>query len=344
MLHLDRKYAQLASLHLKRFKELRKNLYNFRCPFCGDSKKNEVKARGYLFEDDNSLYYKCWNCGISKTMTGFLDELCPELSKEYKFEKLKESGYSFKRKPVTPIVDKSVLKKINDRKTPLHEKYDIVLGGTPLNKLSPEHECLKYVKSRNIPSEFYGYLQYTNNFYDLVKPYMKEPMRIPNDKRLVIPVYNRNNELTHVQGRALDKDAKIRYVTVTIKDGAPKIFGLDRIENNKPKYVVEGPIDSLFIPNSIAVMDSCLHKRGTIPKDFIMIHDCQPRNKEIVKQLKSSIDNGYKVVIFPENINGKDINEMILNGYTQDEIMKIIEDNTYQGLTAKLKFDKWRKV
>lgn len=343
MLYIDKKYAQLSSVYLKRFKEVRTNLYNFRCPFCGDSKKNEVKTRGYLFEDENKLYFKCWNCGLSKTMAGFLDDLNPELAKEYKFEKLKESGYNFRRNSNAPVVDQSIKKKLIEKSKSMTDRYDIVLGGIPLNKLPDGHKCLEYVKSRNIPKEYYNYLQYTDRFSDLVKKFVKDNIKLPNDERLVIPVYNMNKELTHVQGRALSSDSKIRYITVTVKQDAPKIFGLDRIIHNKPKYVVEGPLDSLFIPNSIAVMDSCLHKRGTIPKDYILIHDCQPRNKEIVNQMKSSINLGYSVCMLPEGY-GKDINDMINNGLSKDELMDIIAKHTYKGLSADVAFGKWKKI
>ena len=343
MLYLDQKYAQLVSTYLKRFKRVRENLWNFRCPLCGDSKKNAIKSRGYFFSDGKSIIFKCQNCGVSHSLYNFIKQISPSLASEYKMEWMREMGFQ-RNKVNKHKIDSDLSEKLKKVTNNLTTTYKTVLPASLVSQLPNDHECVKYLESRKIPKKYYKFLQYTDDFGALVTPYSATNGKYPHDKRLVIPVYNQNGELTHIQGRALDKDAYIRYATVTVKKDAEKIFGLDRIKHNQKKYVLEGPIDSLFVPNSIAVMDSCLHKRGTIPKEFIMIHDCQPRNKEIVKQLKSSIDNGYKVVIFPENINGKDINEMILNGYTQDEIMKIIEDNTYQGLTAKLKFDKWRKV
>lgn len=343
MLYLDKKYAHLCSIYLKRYRILRDDLYNFRCPFCGDSKKNEVKARGYLFKEDDALFFKCWNCGVSKTMVGFLDFINPELAKEYKFEKLKESGRKSTRQSQTVLVkDRNLQLLIKDKKKPLQDKYDIILKGVFINKLPEDHPCRQYVTNRLIPKKYWNYLQYTDKFKDLVEDYGVN-LKIPNDERLVIPVYNRNKELTHIQGRSLEKNPHIRYITVTVQKEAPKIFGLDNIIENEPKYVVEGPIDSMFIPNSIAVMDSCLHKRGTIPKEYTLIPDCQPRNKEIVNNMKSSIDLGYPVCMLPEGY-GKDINEMILNGLTQEDLMDIIKKNTYQGLTAQMMFVKWRKV
>ena len=341
MIYLDRKYAMLASVYLKRFKEVRQNLYNFRCPICGDSKKSEIKARGYFFKDNDSLLFKCWNCGMSTNMYGFLKQLNPQMASEYQFEKMKDMG-KIRVKPNFDIPESS---KEKIRKLTLQNagKYP-KLGIPSLKELDESHPCVQYAMSRKIPKKYYGILYYTDNFSKFLSGYNLSTNKTPQDKRLVIPVFNTEFRMSHIQARALEKDSPVRYMTKTVIENAPKIFGLERINHIKKKYVVEGPLDSLFIDNAIATMDSCLHKRGSIPKDYVMVHDCQPRNREIVKQIESSIGLGYPVCILPDNGNGKDINDLVMNGIEGNELMEYINENTYRGLKAKIVFDKWKKV
>ena len=63
MYYIDQKYLLLVSPQLKLFKKKSDGLYNFRCPYCGDSQKSRTKARGYVFRKKNDLFYKCHNCG-----------------------------------------------------------------------------------------------------------------------------------------------------------------------------------------------------------------------------------------------------------------------------------------
>ena len=120
-----------------------------------------------------------------------------------------------------------------------------------------------------------------------------------------------------------------------------KIFGLNRIDKNKPLFAVEGPIDSLFLDNCIAVAGADFNK---LPLDYTIIFDNERRNRELLKQIEKTIDNGYKVVLWPDNVKEKDINDMILSGKTKQEIKSTIENNTYQGTMAKMRLTTWRKV
>ena len=107
-------------------------------------------------------------------------------------------------------------------------------------------------------------------------------------------------------------------------------------------YVVEGPIDSLFLDNCIATAQSDL--RVSEKDNSVLIPDNEPRNSEVVKQIGKYIDEKYKVVIWPSDIKEKDINEMILSGKTERDIKDIIARNTFDGLLAKTKLSQWRKV
>jgi hypothetical protein len=154
---------------------------------------------------------------------------------------------------------------------------------------------------------------------------------------------NEKSEITNVAGRALS-ESKIRYVTIKILD-EKKLFGLHRIRKESKIYVLEGQFDSYFIENSVASGDSNLGSVAAVLSglDTVLVYDNEPRNKDIVKQIEKSIDKGYTVCLFPESIKGKDINEMIMNGLTINEIQDIIDNNTFSGLIAKLKFTHWKR-
>ena len=126
-----------------------------------------------------------------------------------------------------------------------------------------------------------------------------------------------------------------------LEEHAPKIYGLDDINTGETVYVTEGPFDSTFIPNSIAMCgaDGDVSKWGiTNP---VWIYDNEPRNRQIVERLATTIDRGDRVVIFPKNILEKDINDMYLSG---QNVKRVVESNIYQGLEAKLKLNDWKRV
>ena len=77
---------------------------------------------------------------------------------------------------------------------------------------------------------------------------------------------------------------------------------------------------------------------------MVLIYDNEPRNKDICKQIDKCIEEHYSVVIWPEYIEEKDINDMILNGFSPDEIQDIISNNTFVNLRAKMEFINWKKV
>jgi hypothetical protein len=126
-----------------------------------------------------------------------------------------------------------------------------------------------------------------------------------------------------------------------LDEDKPKIFGQDRINYEKPIYIVEGPFDSTFIQNSVAMAGSDVDIRTFGWSDHIYIYDNEPRNREIVNRISKVISRGDKIVIWPQKIQQKDINDMHLAGH---DVQTLVESNTYQGLTATLKFNDWKKV
>jgi len=330
-LYVDRKYLLLVSPQLERFTSKNDDLFNFRCPFCGDSKKNKLKTRGYIYKKGTDYFYTCHNCGIGFSFLNFLNTIDSSLASQYKLEKFvnRSNTEIFIEKPGKEFI-----------------RTQIELPS--IMALDDEHYAKHYVKLRKIPEKYHSEIYYASNFKMFVKKMevmdSKEVEKLAdNDPRLIIPFYNKNKELIYFQGRSLF-DSKIRYITISVNKNYPKLFGMDKININYKVYVVEGPIDSMFLNNSIATADSDLTKALILNlQNYVLIYDNQPRNLEIVKKIEKSILQNHKVCLLPES-NNKDINDMILSGLTTDEVKKLIDSYTFQGLRARLEFNQWRKV
>ena len=161
-----------------------------------------------------------------------------------------------------------------------------------------------------------------------------------DESRIIIPMYDTERNLIGFQGRALGPNF-VKYITVMLNDDAPKVFGLEQIDKTKTVYVTEGPFDSTFIRNSIAMCGADGDVRGWGISSPVWVYDNEPRSNEILRRIESTIDRGESVVIWPQKIKEKDINDMVLSKY---DIMSILESNTYSGLEAKVKFNNWKKV
>ena len=327
---IDVKYINLISSRLPKFKKVKPNLYNFRCPICGDSQKQKNKARGYLYRVKNNTNYKCHNCGISVSFNSFLKDLDPETHKEYIFEKFKDgkTGKNF----VTEAPE-DIFKKVETSKPEFKMKIVIDLPSAFL-----ESRAKNYLESRAI---FRGEFYFARNFQEFVNTIKPDTFKSTHygEERIVIPLI-RNNTLIGVQGRALSSNP-IKYLTIMLDDDAPKVYGLDTIDKRLPVYVVEGPFDSTFINNSVALCGSDGEIRDLERSDKVFVYDNEPRNKEIVDRIERCIERGERVVIWPTTIREKDINDMVLSGHN---VQEIVESNVYTGLQAKLKFTTWKKV
>jgi len=319
---IDVKYINLISSRFQKFKRVNNNLYNLRCPICGDSKKNKNKARGYLYQVKNNTNYKCHNCGINISFNNFLKQLDSNIHQQYTFEKFKEgkTGKNF-------VVN-----------TP-EFKFQIPMFKTSLNlpKASEAEESKSYLEKRKLnPDKFY-YASEFKKWVNSIKHTFKDTDK--DESRIIIPLYYQK-ELIGIQGRALNSNS-IKYITVMLRDDAPKIYGLDEIEKNKNVYITEGPFDASLISNAIALCGADGNLDEFNFRNRIWIYDNEPRNSEIHRRIQKCIDNGEKVVIWPFSIKEKDINEMILSGLN---VQEIIESNIYSGLEAKLKFTAWKKI
>ena len=343
-LPIDSKYVRLLSSRLRNFKQKKDYLWNFSCPICGDSQKNKTKARGYVFAKGNNLYYRCHNCGVSTSVGNFVKAVDESLYREYVLERYK-SGETNNTRSANTMLD------IPSPRFDKVEKQKIFEHSEWCDKLPSGHFCLEYLQKRQVPEQYYNKLLFTQHykqFCDALVP--NHGKQIVDDARLVIPFYDEYNELIAVSGRALEAaDYKLRYVTIRTNESKDKLlYGMDRVNKNETVKLVEGPLDSLFLKNCVASGDANLaltSEELNISSDkIILIYDNEPRNKEIVKMMQNAIKLNHNIVIWPDNIAGKDINEMILGGIALDEIEKIISNNTFKGLEAQTKFVFWKKV
>jgi hypothetical protein len=320
---IDSKYIGLVSSRLQKFKRVKTDLYNFRCPLCGDSQKNKNKTRGYIYTVKNNTNFKCHNCGASLSFNNFLKELDPSLHKQYIMEKFKE-GHTGKNFVVEePKFD--FVKPVFKRKLDLPKASEI-----PIAK--------EYLERRKVnPEKFY----FADKFKEWVNAHKQTFDTITRDEsRIIIPMYDKDSNLIGFQGRSLVPNS-VKYITVMLNEGAPKIYGLNTVNEKLPIYVVEGPFDSTFIDNSVALCGSDGDVSCLEGNDLIFVYDNEPRNREIVSRIEKCIRRGETVVIWPTTILEKDINDMILAGH---DVMNVLKSNTYAGLEAKVKFNSWKKV
>jgi hypothetical protein len=339
--YIESKYLNLLSAQLSHFKQKNDNLWNFRCPYCLDSQTNLNKARGYVFLKEASYIFKCHNCGHGASLNNLIKHVNPMLHKEYAMEKFKDSGGHKKVANTTTAKTKTEFrfkKKASYLKTPLGKLKKV-------SQLMPGHKAKRYVVSRMIPSNYHFKLFYAPKFYEFVNQCIpnKFPEISKDEPRLIIPFIDQDDNLIGFQGRALG-NSDLKYITIMIDEDAPKIFGLDTMDPTKPVYVVEGPIDSMFVNNAIAMAGADVSGLDRISADYIFVYDNEPRSAQIVRRIKKSIDRNHAIVLFPKNIREKDINDMIMSGMSVSEVSEIISSNTFDGLAAKAKLSEWSRV
>ena len=330
---VDAKYVSLISNRFEKFTRKKDNLYNLRCPYCGDSQKHRNKARGYFYEKKGDYVFKCHNCGVGRTLSNFLKDHAQDLHKQYILESFKETTVgkgTFRPEP-----------KFEFKKTSFEHKTD---GIIPIDKLNIEHPAVQYLAKRKVPEEKYSELYYAEKYKTWVNT-QKDTFKVidPDHSRIVIPLIS-NGAWFGFQARALNPRNPLRYITTILDNEQPKIFNLDGVDYDDTVYITEGPLDSLFVDNCIAMVGADLDWMFLINNcdtEFVFIYDNEPRNKQIVDRMESLIAKKFPIVIWPKNIKEKDINDMVLAGHN---VNNLIQSNTYQGLEAQVKLAEWKKV
>jgi hypothetical protein len=326
-IYIDKKYVNLVSSSLEKFKWKKDNLATCRCFKCGDSVRNKSKTRGYFFEHKGSYVYKCHNCGFACGVYGVLENLSPTLCKEYAFE-------NFREKEPPPGIE------------PVRQQTENLFTdlGVRLDRLHAEHKAVKYVQSREIPKEKYSNFYYCSDFSKILESFDRQGTK---EDRLVIPFYDDKGSLIGVQGRSFEekKDA-LRYITLKQPGHKTLWYNLDKVNPRDTVYVTEGPIDSMFIPNAIAMQGAKWTEELPAKlknSNVVFVFDNEPRNTEIVNLIGKYIDAGRNVVIWPEEINKKDINDLVL-AYGINKTVSLIINNVYSGLKAKMRYTYWKRV
>ena len=320
---VDSKYIGLVSSRLQKFKRVKADLYNFRCPICGDSQKHKNKARGYFYQVKTNTNYKCHNCGASLSFNNFLKQIDSTLHKQYIMEKFKDgfTGKGF-------VVEEP---KLEFKKPVFKSKLD-------LPRASEIPAAKDYLERRKVDStqfyyaaKFKKWVNTKKQTFDFIKK---------DESRIIIPMYDTERNLIGFQGRSLVPNS-VKYITVMLNEEAPKVYGLDKINKGEIVYIVEGPFDSTFVSNSVAMCGSDSSLECLEGSSIVFVYDNEPRNKEIVGRIDKCISRGQRVIIWPSIIEDKDINDMVLSGH---DIMSVLKSNTYSGLEAQIKFNNWKKV
>jgi transcription elongation factor Elf1 len=336
MSYIDVKFLNLLSTRLPKFKRKSENLFNFRCPHCGDSKKSSSKARGFVYLKKNDMFFKCHNCGVGQTLGNLIKFLDPTMYKEYVFERFKD-GKVESDKPEFDFTPSKTLKTktANEKELDSLKRFD---------KLVTTHPAKKFIFDRLIPKEHWDKFFFCRNFFEWTNSIVpnKFPSLSQDHPRVVIPFYDRAGNFFAFQGRAFGKEQP-KYITIKFDETKQKIYGLDRIDLNKPVMITEGPIDSLFLDNAIALAGAdavvkIQHEQCT------MIFDNEPRNEHIVNRMKTAVDKKFNLVVWPESLKYKDINDMIVAGMSSTKIASLIHSSTHCGLQALQHINKWKRI
>jgi len=338
-LFIDLKYINMVSVKLEKFQKKDDYLFNCRCPVCGDSSSKKNKARGYFYKKENDMFYRCHNCDYGTTVGKFLEQIDNLLYKEYVLEKFIKP-----KKKIEPKKESNLENSFNFK--PSFNKPTSLIDSLMerLDVLPQDHEVIKYVKGRQIPESVFNRLYYVDDIRSLsqLNAKYKDSLNI-KQPRLAMPFIRPDGQLSGISLRDI-QGGKLRYINLKVKEDDLTVFGMDAVDTSKEVYVVEGPIDSLFIDNSIAAAGSAFNKIDKLGLTyFTLVFDNQPRNREICKLIHKQIKSGNRVCLWPDSIEEKDINDMILSGLTKDNIKYIIDNNTYEGLEAELEFTAWRK-
>ena len=341
MLYQESTFVTRISPYVLNFKQKKPYLWELSCPICGDVSKGKQKSRGYLYRPGSSdhLNYKCHHCGASMSFGSFLKSKFPELYKEFVYSRYELTSKAHVPHKDFPSMVKSPSYQLTD--SSLDELKSCV-------NLESSHPVAKYLIKRMIPKEQWGRIYYTLNFMRYTNSLLPGKFKnVEHDHpRLIIPYFTEHGKMFAYVARAFGKEEP-KYFTIKLDDEMERVYGIERIKHPTTKvYAVEGPIDSLFLPNAIAVSGSSFDTptMQALKSVVTIVCDNEPRSREIVKILKKNIDLGYKVCMMPHRVKEKDINEMIIAGMTSEEIVELIDANTFQGINAQLKFVEWKLV
>jgi hypothetical protein len=311
---------------------------------CGDSRKKSTLTRFYFLKKKTGYKVFCHNCGYSEYFSTFLKRY-PSLYSEYLKDISKERLANFgsvqaKDEPTVQDIRASLKVQRDETSFSYINKHL-----QRFSSLKESHPARVYVTQRGLLNED---VWYTKNFYQFVESvdtdHRYESLKKCTEPRMIIPFWNAKGASELFQGRAFGKE--IKYITVKINEDVPKIYGLNKVNLNELVYVTEGPIDSMFVKNSIAMAGSDMSTE--LPEGrYCFIYDNEPRSIIIGTKLSKAINNGHSTgnsfVIFNNEFKFKDINEAYQAGWSREKIQSYIEERTFSGPRVLIEFNKWKK-
>lgn len=346
---VETKYINLIGHRLERFKQIGRDTWNFRCPYCGDSHKRKHRRRGYFYTEADVVWFKCHNCGITKPFGEFLRDNCPEQYKPYLFEIFGKPA----PKDRSEETDNPAAFKVDmaGRFGPKVDRAAFLKDFPKMSSLGLDNPGVRYLASRRIPPEFLRDLYWVADgsvFSDILPDYADR--RLPNHPAIGIPFWSKDGALMFFQLRYIgDNVGDLRYMTLEVSGGM-KVWGLDRIDWTKPVDVLEGAFDAMFVENSIAVAGADIIEVAQYVKDqgapgVRLIWDADfSSNKDVRARLTKAVERGFPVVLFEKgSLSGKDINDAIKNDVSVDRVRDIVNARTFSGLDAKLALSQFRK-
>lgn len=341
MRHIDLKYIGALAPRMSMFAKKDDDVYNMRCPLCGDSQKSKTKARGYILGRGGSYVYTCHNCNVSMPFSRFLETVDPSAYQDYIRERFLEMRSTERIIEPAPDISRFI--------TPKFIKYTALADLKKISQLPLDHPARRYVVKRNIPTRYHSKLFYAPKFKawtNKLKP-DKFDLTKKDEPRLIIPFVDGGGNLFGYQGRSFF-NTDPRYITIILNDQIPKVYGLESVNMGEQVYVTEGPIDSMFLHNCLAMAGAHLDKTavqiGLKPEKTTIIYDNEPRNINIVNSIEKVISLGYNVCIWPSDMQHKDINDMVNAGTSPQDIQRIVDEHTYRDLLATMMLTQWKKT
>lgn len=292
----------------------RSDHYEFVCPNCGDMRFPN-KRKAWIYKD--TWKYICFKCPCSMPFAYYLKQTDREAYKRLIYAAFGEMGHEGTRKekpkeervelsPELPFVDGELL--------PITANHPLAQAGLA--------ECRKR-KIRPEVFEKWYVCQEGNQFLHrdekgnlIINPNTGRPVGNEYKNRIIIPFYHFGGKWTQFDARAIDPNNPTRYLNW--KGVRREAYNIDFIRFDRPFYILEGTIDSTFIPNAIGIggvehMQEILMDNPKIAQNkencvFIWDNDEAGR-----KGRTASCHLGYKWFDW-EGINEKDVNAEVLHG------------------------------
>lgn len=318
-----------------------------RCIVCGDSQRNKSKARFYFIPAENGYRVYCHNCGYSESLRFFIKEYFPEFYGDYAFDRLKKRLVGDEVKETVKLEPIQKKEKVLD----FPEWFKLL---TPLDGLPKDHKTVQYALKRNLGNHL-DKLFFIDDFSKLqsICPERNMDFAKNDSNRMILVCRSFEGVPFGVIGRSILPDEPLRYLNLKSSEWeGPLCYGLDRVDSSKETVVLEGAIDSLHLPNAIAVNSSALANVSyyfyspNSMDNFIFFFDQQPRNREICGLIENAIDRNLSVVLLPEHVReklkAKDVDEMV-RSITPEEIMELFRKHCVHGATAVLVFKIWKR-